>query len=153
AGCTAAVPREPDRRASGGSRSGGQHLQREGALRRPPRWHRAARQLRCARERHMMFSCCDERRLEVLRRSGSKNAIEFLEVLDRSAPPGAPRQQTLLVRLLRAGFTLTPENLRISGGERIRTVSIAWASAANALPPQAEPQLVDGVDELDRTLV
>lgn len=101
----------------------------------------------------MIFSCCDERRLDVLRRSGSKNAIEFLEVLDRSAPPGVPRQQTLFVRLLRAGFTLTPDNLRITGGERIPAVGIDWASAANALPPQAEPGLVDGVDELDRTLV
>ena len=101
----------------------------------------------------MIFACCDERRLEVLRRSGSKNAIEFVEVLDRSAPPGVPRQQTLFVRLLRPGFTLTPDNLRISGGERIPTVGIAWTSAADALPPQAEPGLVDDVDELDRTLV
>jgi hypothetical protein len=101
----------------------------------------------------MMFACCDERRLEVLRRSGSKNAIEFVDVLDRSAPPGVPRQQTLFVRLLRAGFTLTPDNLRISGGERIPAVGIAWASAADNLPPQAEPGLVDEVDELDRTLV
>jgi hypothetical protein len=101
----------------------------------------------------MIFSCCDERRLDVLRRSGSKNAIEFLEVLDRSAPPGVPRQQTLFVRLLRAGFTLTPDNLLITGGERIPTVGIGWAAAGNALPPQAEPGLVDGVDELDRTLV
>ena len=101
----------------------------------------------------MIFSCCDERRLEVLRRSGSKNAIEFVEVLDRSAPPGVPLQQTLFVRLLHAGFTLTPGNLRIRGGERIPTVGIAWTSAAAALPPQAEPGLVDDVDELDRTLV
>jgi hypothetical protein len=38
----------------------------------------------------MMFHCCELRRLEVLRRSGSKNAIEFLEVLDHGAPPGVP---------------------------------------------------------------
>ena len=101
----------------------------------------------------MIFSCCDERRLDVLRRSGSKNAIEFLEVLDQSAPPAAPRQQTLLVRLLRAGFALTPDNIRIAGGERIPTVGIDWVAAADALPPQAEPGLVDGVDALDRTLV
>jgi hypothetical protein len=99
------------------------------------------------------FRCCDERRLEVLRRSGSKNAIEFLEVLDHGAPPGVPRQQTLFVRLLRAGFALAPVNLKITGGERIPTVGVVWASAANALPPEAEPGLVDGLDALDRTLV
>jgi hypothetical protein len=101
----------------------------------------------------MIFSCCDERRLELLRRSGSKNAIEFLEVLDHSAPSGVPRQQTLFVRLLHVGFALTPDNLRISGGERVPTVGVAWTAAASALPAQAEPGLVDDVDELERTLV
>jgi hypothetical protein len=99
------------------------------------------------------FHCCDERRLEVLRRSGSKNAIEFLEVLDRGAPSGVPRQQTLFVRLLRTGFTLTPANLKITGGQRIPTVGVVWAAAGDALPPEAEPGLVDGLDALERTLV
>ncbi|MEO5658420.1 MAG: putative baseplate assembly protein [Polaromonas sp.] len=101
----------------------------------------------------LQFKCCDPRRLEVLKRSGSDNAIEFIEVLDKAAPAGAARQQTLFVRLLRPGFTLTPDNLRISGGERIRSVGIVWCAPANALPPQAEPGLVDTVDDLPRTLV
>ncbi|HEX3487190.1 MAG TPA: putative baseplate assembly protein, partial [Micropepsaceae bacterium] len=101
----------------------------------------------------MTFHCCDLRRLDVLKRSGSANAIEFLEVLDLASPPGAPRQQTLFIRLLRPGFTLTPDNLRINGGERIKTVGILWCAPANALPPQAEPGLVDTVDDLARTLV
>ena len=62
----------------------------------------------------MKYHCCDPRRLEVLRRSGSANAIDFLEVLDRAAPPGVPRQRTLFVRLLRDGFSLSPDNLRIA---------------------------------------
>jgi hypothetical protein len=99
------------------------------------------------------FHCCDERRLEVLQQSGSANAIEFLEVLDRAAPPGVPRQQTLFIRLLRPGFILTPDNLRIDGGERIHSVGIVWCASADALPPQAEPGLVDTVDDLPRTLV
>lgn len=101
----------------------------------------------------MRFHCCDLRRLEVLKLSGSANAIDFLEVLDLAAPPGVPRQQTLFVRLLRTGFALTPDNLRITGGERIPTIGIVWCAAADALPPEAEPGLVDTVDDLARTLV
>ena len=101
----------------------------------------------------MRFHCCDLRRLEILRRSGSANAIDFLEVLDKAGPPAAPRQQTLFVRLLRPGFTLTPDNLRITGGERISKINTVWCAAADALPPQAEPGLVATVDDLARTLV
>jgi hypothetical protein len=100
-----------------------------------------------------LYTCCDPRRLEVLRHSGSANAIAFLEVLDRDAPPAAPRQRTLFVRLLRPGFVLGPDNLRISGGERIRSVHVLWAATADALPAAAEPGLVDTVDDLARTLV
>jgi hypothetical protein len=101
----------------------------------------------------MKFHCCDPRRLDVIKRNGTANAIEFLEVLDNAAPPGAPRQQTLFVRLLRPGFVITPDNLRIDGGERIRTVGVVWCAPANALPPQAEADLVATVDDLPRTLV
>ena len=101
----------------------------------------------------MIFSCCEQRRLEVLRRSGSKNAIEFLEVLDHAAPPGVPPQRTLFVRLLHPATTLTTDNLRIFGGTRVPTVAIEWLAPADALPPQAEPGLTDGLEELPRTLV
>jgi hypothetical protein len=97
--------------------------------------------------------CCDPRRLEVLKAKGSANAIEFIEVLDLASPPDAPRQQTLLVRLLHSGFTLSPDNLRITGGERIATIGVVWCAPANALPAQAEPGLIDTVDDPVRTLV
>ena len=101
----------------------------------------------------MKQHCCDPRRLDVLKAKGSANAIEFIEVLDLASPPGAPRQQTLLVRLLHSGFTLSPDNLRITGGERIATVGVVWCAPADALPAEAEPGLVDTVDDLPRTLV
>jgi hypothetical protein len=100
-----------------------------------------------------VFHCCDPRRLQVIKTSGSANAIEFIEVLDKDAPLAAPRQQTLFARLLRSGFTLTPDNLRITVGERIRHVGIVWCAPANALPLQAEAGLVDTVDDLAHTLV
>ncbi len=99
------------------------------------------------------FHCCDQRRLEVIKVSGTADGIEFVEVLDKAAPPGVPRQQTLFVRLLRTGFALTPDNLRITGGERIPSVGVVWCASADALPPQAEPGLVDTVDDLPHTLV
>ena len=103
-----------------------------------------------------LFHCCDARRLDVLRLAGSANAIDFLEVLDRAAPPGVARQRTLFVRLLRAvPPSLTRDNVRIDGGERIRVVPVRWATAADNLPAEAEPGLVDGIGvaERARTLV
>jgi hypothetical protein len=99
------------------------------------------------------FECCEQRRLEVIKLNGTDNGIDFLEVLDKESPPGAPRQQTLLLRLLRPGFTLTPDNLRITGGERIPIVGVVWCGAANALPAQAEPGLAAATDDPARTLV
>jgi hypothetical protein len=102
----------------------------------------------------MIFRCCELRRLEVLRRSSiNKNAIEFLEVLDHAAPPGVEPQRTLFVRLLRAPTGLTAANVTITGGERIPIVGVAWIATADDLPAGEDPILVDGLDELPRTLV
>jgi len=97
--------------------------------------------------------CCDVRRLEVLRQFGSANAIEFLEVRDLLEPIEDLRQRTLFVRLLRPGFALAADNIRIDGGARVATVPVEWAAAADALPPGTDPELVDGIDDLARTLV
>ena len=103
----------------------------------------------------MIFHCCELRRLEILRRSSTDtNAIEFLEVLDHAAPPGVEPQRTLFVRLLRTPpAPLDVGNVEITGGERIPTVGIEWVAMADNLPATAEPGLVDGVEELPRTLV
>ncbi len=107
----------------------------------------------------MKFSCCDPRRLDVLRTAGNPavNAIEYLEVLDRLAPPAVPRQRTLLLRLLRPGFVINPEQVLIDGGERIRRVGVLWVATGDNLPPQAEPALAAALavasDDLARTLV
>ena len=102
----------------------------------------------------MKYHCCDLRRLEVIRAAGTANAIEFIEVLDLASPTTAPRQQTLLVRLLKVpAAPLTPDNLRITGGERIHDVGIVWCAMADQLPPAAEPNLTDSVDIPSLTLV
>lgn len=105
----------------------------------------------------MKYWCADQRRLSVVAQAvNGPNALEFLEVLDRGAPPGVPRQRTLFVRLLRApSLPLQPSNIRIGGGERIQQVAVEWCALADALPPASEPGLVDSIEPAarPRTLV
>jgi hypothetical protein len=101
----------------------------------------------------MKYFCCDLRRLEVIKLSGTANAIEYLEVRDHLEPDPALRQRTLFVRLLRPGFALTPDNVLIDGGERLPIIPAEWVAAADNLPPGTDPALVDGIDDLPRTLV
>ena len=49
----------------------------------------------------MIYFCCDERRRNAVSQHPTLNGIDFIEVLDQDRPPLAPRQQTLLVRLLK----------------------------------------------------
>jgi hypothetical protein len=72
----------------------------------------------------MIYACCD-----LLRRNAvegtSLNGIDFLEVLDRDAPTPAERQRTLFVHFINAPApTLTPANVRIEGGERVRDINV-----------------------------
>ena len=101
----------------------------------------------------MKFFCCDLRRLEVLKQSGTANAIEFIEVRDHLEPDPALRQRTLFVRLLRPGFTLGADNVLIDGGERLATIPVQWVAAGNNLPPGTDPTLVADLTDLPRTLV
>src|SRR5262245_60255703 len=101
----------------------------------------------------MRYFCCDTRRLEAIKLAGTANGIEFLEVRDHLEPVQALRQRTLFVRLLRPGFTLTPDNVLIDGGERLPIVPVEWVAAADNLPSGTDPALVDGIDDLPRTLV
>ena len=101
----------------------------------------------------MKFFCCDTRRLEVIKLSGTLNAIEYLEVRDHLEPDPLLRQRTLFVRLLRPGFALAKANVLIDGGERIAQVEVEWAAAADNLPAGVPASLVAGIGDLTRTLV
>ena len=114
------------------------------------------RQLRGRRgARRMKFHCCDARRLEVLKRSGTRQRDRVPRGAATSPRrAGALRQQTLFVRLLRPGFALTPDNLRITGGERIadrrHRVGARRPMRCRRRP---SPAWSTGVDDLPRTLV
>ena len=115
---------------------------------------RPAGQLRGAGGGDVMFHCCDA----APARSAAPLGVEECDRVPRGARSAAPPWRSAAADAVRAAAAagLHPRhrtNLRISGGERIPTVGIEWAAAADALPPQAEPGLVDDLDELDRTLV
>ncbi|MGA8575390.1 MAG: putative baseplate assembly protein [Candidatus Cybelea sp.] len=88
----------------------------------------------------MIYACCDENRRAAVLGNPTLNGIDYLEVLDRSAPPGSPRQQTLLVYCIKPAPTnLTPGNVLIIGGESITGIRTLWIAPASPAPTQASP--------------
>jgi hypothetical protein len=80
--------------------------------------------------RHLV--CCDERRQDEVRGRADINGIDFLEVLDLPSMPDADRQRTLFVHFLNdpTGLPITPQNILIEGGDRLRPPDITAASIA-----------------------
>jgi hypothetical protein len=82
----------------------------------------------------IQYRCQNEKRRQLVKDHATLNGIDFLEVLDREAPSGSPRQQTLLVHLLKpVPASFTRDNVQISGGVRITPVQVLWALPAAAL--------------------
>lgn len=82
----------------------------------------------------MIYHCCQQKRRNLVAAHATLNGIDYLEVLDREAPVGSPRQRTLMLHLLKpvpAGWS--KENVKISGGERIRDPKISWVAPASNL--------------------
>ena len=105
------------------------------------------------------YTCCDELRRNAVDAHATLNGIDYLEVLDRDAPTGSPRQRTLLLRLLKAPApALGMDNVRIEGGERVRDIRIKWVGMANDPPPApdttpAERTFFTGLPEADHVLL
>lgn len=105
------------------------------------------------------YTCCDEFRRSAVREHAGLNGIDYLEVLDTDAPNRFLPQRTLLLRLLKpVPPTLGRENLRIDGGERVRNISIEWATAANDPPAtvsvsEAERQFFIDLPAADHVLL
>ncbi len=75
--------------------------------------------------------CPNDARRALVRRAGTLNGIDYLEVLDTAAPAGTPRQQTLLVHAFGDVSDLDAGNVRIDGGVRITPVGVSWAFSAD----------------------
>ena len=90
------------------------------------------------------YFCTRPRRLLALREHPTLNGIEWLEVLDREAPAGSPRQRTLLVQLVRPldpGVTFGGRNAEVEGGVRVTPVRVEWGARAS----EADALLADGL--------
>lgn len=78
------------------------------------------------------YQCDNRKRIGLVRNHATLNGIDYLEVLDRDAPAGSPKQRTLLVRGLKdfpaPPDALTADNISISGGVRVTDVKIEWAA-------------------------
>src|SRR5687767_10252576 len=93
------------------------------------------------------YRCNNERRRQAILAHATLNGIDFLEVLDRQAPDGSPRQRMLLVRFLKAlTSSLDAENVRISGGVRVTPVRVDWAGLASDAANLFAAQLIDAAE-------
>ncbi len=90
----------------------------------------------------MIFRCCDNLRRDKVAADATLTGIDYLEVIDHELPLLDPlRQRTLLVycfKPLPAGFSR--DNVVITGGERVRNITVEWAAPALPQPaPLAAP--------------
>ncbi|MCW5799959.1 MAG: putative baseplate assembly protein [Nitrospira sp.] len=85
----------------------------------------------------MTYSCCDELRRQVVWNHPTLNGIDFLEVIDHTAPTEAERQRKLELHFVKplGALTLAAGNIRIEGGERItifHVLSVVAGSGSSA---------------------
>lgn len=105
--------------------------------------------------------CPNDARRALVRADGTLNGIDYLEVLDREAPAGTPRQQTLLVHAFLDVTALDADNVRIDGGVRVTPVRVLWAFSADRVmadePNEDESDaltpLLQDLDDPTRVLV
>jgi hypothetical protein len=85
----------------------------------------------------MNYFCCQDRRRDAIAAQQSINGIDFLEVLDNSSLPQSQRQRTLFVHFINplAPGSLTINNVRIEGGERITNIQVTQVAIGTG--PQA----------------
>ena len=101
----------------------------------------------------MKYYCCDLRRREVVKLTGTLNGLDYVEVHDSGLPGDSMRQLTLFLKFLRPPLGLNEDNIIIDGGERIDRIDIDWVAPATTLPPGEPPGLVDELDPPSHFLV
>jgi hypothetical protein len=90
----------------------------------------------------VIYRCCEERRRAAVARHPTLNGIDFLEVVDSDAATPEDRQRILRLRLVKplGPVTVTPDNVAISGGDRVRDIH-AVTVTTNPASPDVEIRL------------
>ena len=105
----------------------------------------------------MKYHCCDRLRRNAVAAHPTLNGIDYLEVLDRDLPELHPfRQRTLFLHFLKKITGLNRDNLRLSGGDRVRNVQIEWAAPGVPAPAALtveEATLLAALPDADHVLV
>jgi len=81
------------------------------------------------------YYCKNEKRRELVDQHQTLNGLDYLEVLDRRAPAGVPRQINLLVRFLKSVPALQDIEVEIKGGVRVTPVKVLWFHKASEFSP------------------
>lgn len=85
----------------------------------------------------MLYSCCDDRRKDAVRRHPTLNGIDYLELSDDPAHPTDAALRTLYIYCLKplsGAAALSRENVKIEGGERIRDIAVTGVSTGGDVP-------------------
>jgi hypothetical protein len=102
------------------------------------------------------YHCCDRFRRTATAAHPTLNGLDYLEVLDGDLPAThAFRQRTLFLHFLKPISGLSRDNLRLTGGDRIRDVRIEWAEAGQPTPAALTPEeaaLLTALSDADRVL-
>lgn len=88
----------------------------------------------------MKYHCCRHLRRAPVLAHPTLNGIDYLEVVDRDLPgPHPMRQRLLFLYFLKPVAGIGADNLRITGGDRVRNVRIEWAEPASPSPAALTP--------------
>lgn len=97
----------------------------------------------------MNYFCCTDLRRNTVRLHPGLNGIDYLEVLDKESDPYKERQTTLFVHFIKPlnPGSITPLNLKIEGGERIKNIKIICIDCGPktyfpASPPEGEEKVL-----------
>jgi hypothetical protein len=81
------------------------------------------------------YFCCDERRRQAVKAHSRLNGIDFLEVRDDSGRSHKRQRCLLCIHFIKPlDGTLSKENVRIEGGERIRDVVVTGVRSGECVP-------------------
>jgi Baseplate J-like protein len=101
----------------------------------------------------MIYRCCDQFRRNAVVAHPTLNGLDYVEVIDHDLPESHPfRQRTLLLHFIKPFSGIQRENLRLTGGERIR-VRIEWVAPAEPVPvalTSEEQALLNAITQSER---